>query len=350
MREFKYEKLTDSLLKKDIMQLVSEIQKHKGRQNLFIESNPDILKEMLNIAKIQSTESSNRIENIKNTSKRIVELMNEKTTPINRDENEIIGYKDVLTTIHDSYDDIPINSNIILQLHRDLGKYVINNLSGCYKNTNNSIVEVLEDGSKFERFKPLSAFETPEAIENLCLEFNQQVCTSDLEALLLIPCFILDFLAIHPFNDGNGRMSRLLTLLLLYKSGYIVGKYISIEMITEKTKEDYYETLRLSSLNWHEGDNDYLPFVKYFLSVLLNAYREFESRVENIGLDKSTRIENLFKNTLGKLTKKDVQTQCPNISKSSIDAQLSDLVGRNIIILSKKGNTNYYIYNHNSTS
>lgn len=347
MRDVNYSKTIETLLTKDIMKLVSEIQKHKGQQNLFVQSKADILQDMLNVAKIQSTDASNRIEGIYTSPKRLEDLVKDKTKPINRDENEIIGYHDVLNTINDSYDDIPVNGNIIRQLHRAIEKYSANSLSGQYKNNDNSIMETRADGTKIVRFKPVSVFETEMAIDLICQEYSQVIDLSDLESLLLIPCFILDFLCIHPFNDGNGRMSRLLTLLLLYRSGYIVGKYISIEMIVEKTEENYYESLKLSSLDWHESTSDYRPFVTYFLSILLNAYKEFESRVSYVSLDKNDRVEKLFENILGKMTKKEILAKCPDITEGTLNQKLKSLVENDTIIVSKKGNTNYYIFNHN---
>jgi len=145
----------------------------------------------------------------------------------------------------------------------------------------------------------------------------------------LIPMFILDFLCIHPFNDGNGRMSRLLTLLLLYKSGYIVGKYISIELLIEKTKDTYYEALQDSSLGWHEDENQYGSFVKYYLGVLLKAYKEFENRVEHLRyrkMSKPERIKAVIDQRVGKITKKEIMEYCPDISKVTVERTLTSLV------------------------
>ena len=237
MRFFNYENLARSKWDSEIINLLSQIHEHKGKQELFLTRKPAVLDKLVEIAKIQSVEDSNRIEGIVTTAVRIKELMNQKTTPRNRDEEEILGYRDVLNMIHESYEYIPISSNYILQLHRDLFKYSEKGIGGRYKNTQNSIVEKDKEGNSIERFKPLSPYETPSAIEQICNELNIAFDKKDVDSLLLIPIFIHDFLCIHPFNDGNGRMSRLLTTLLLYRQGYVIGKYISLESIIEKNKD-----------------------------------------------------------------------------------------------------------------
>src|SRR5699024_7685168 len=228
------------------------------------EANIDELKTLLEVALIQSTGASNRIEGIYTTDKRLEELVSQKAEPRNRSEQEIAGYREVLATIHESYEYIHLRPNIILQLHRDLYSYSQGNVGGTYKNADNVIAETDSQGNQKAKFIPVPAFQTPEAVENLCSNFIDAWNGDQIDKLILIPMFILDFLCIHPFNDGNGRMSRLLTLLLFYKAGYIVGKYISIEMLIEKTKETYYEALQASSSRWHDCNNNYEPFVKYY--------------------------------------------------------------------------------------
>ena len=240
---------------------------------MFIEAKKDVLAELLEIAKIQSAEASNRIEGIITTDDRLKKIVRDKTMPKNRSEREIAGYRDVLSTIHDSYDYIPARPGMILQLHRDLYKYSGSVIGGNFKNSDNIIAEELPDGTKCVRFQPVPSWETAEAMTMLCDALNEALGTEEMDPLILIPIFVLDFLCIHPFNDGNGRMSRLLTLLLLYRSGYIVGKYISIEKIIADGKDTYYEALQQSSDNWHEGTNDYLPFVRYMLGIIVAAYR-----------------------------------------------------------------------------
>jgi Fic family protein len=330
------------------MNLISAIHEYKGKQELFIEAEPDILKAMLEVAKIQSTGASNRIEGIHSSEARLSELVKEKADPRNRNEQEIAGYREVLNAIHENYEYIVPRSNVILQLHRDLYSYNPSSIAGHWKNTNNVIEEVDSTGQHHIRFQPLSAFETADAMEALCTEFLTAIDKSNIDPLLLISMFVLDFLCIHPFNDGNGRMSRLLTLLLLYRQGYIVGKYISIEMIIEKTKETYYDVLLQSSAGWHEGTNSYAPFVKYYLGVILSAYKEFASRVEHIrtkGLTKPERIRNIFANKVGKITKAELAALCPDISITTIEKALADLLKEEYILKVGGGRTTAYIRN-----
>lgn len=352
MRIFNYLEIDSELYTPDIVNLVSAIHEYKGKQDLFIEAEPDILEAMLQVAKIQSTGASNRIEGIYTSEARLNELVIEKAEPTNRNEQEIAGYREVLNTIHENYEYITPRSNIILQLHRDLYSYNPTSAGGRWKNTDNVIEEVDREGKHKIRFQPLPAYATADAMESLGDEFLKAIDKGEVDPLLLISKFIIDFLCIHPFNDGNGRMSRLLTLLLLYQQGYIVGKYISIEMIIEKTKETYYDTLKESSALWHEGKNNYAPFVKYYLSVILSAYKEFASRVEiiiNKGLTKSERIRYIFSNKVGKITKSEIAALCPDISVTTIEKALSDLLKEEYIIKVGIGRSTAYIRNHESS-
>ena len=284
MRIFDYRKTPEKLLTPEIVQMIASIHEHKGKQELFLEANQDELKTLLEVAMIQSTGASNRIEGIYTTDKRLKELVSQKAEPRNRSEEEIAGYREVLAMIHESYEYIVPRSNMILQLHRDLYSFSRGAVGGNYKNSDNLIAEIDAEGHEKVRFIPVPAFQTAEAVEELCNRFWEAWEADYIDKLILIPMFVLDFLCIHPFNDGNGRMSRLLTLLLFYKAGYIVGKYISMEMLIEKTKETYYEALQASSGNWHENENAYEPFVRYYLGVTLKAYNEFENRVEHCNL------------------------------------------------------------------
>ena len=347
MRAFDFRATASSLLNNDIVNLLGYIHECKGKQNLFIEAKADVLSHLLEIAKIQSTEASNRIEGIYTSDDRIQALVKEKSAPRNRNENEIAGYRDVLATIHENYDYIPPRSGVILQLHRDLDQYSGMGNGGHFKNTDNIIEEVTEDGQRRVRFRPASAFETPDLVEDLCNQYLREVDRGEIDPLLLIPIFVLDFLCIHPFNDGNGRMSRLLTLLLLYRAGYIVGKYISIEMLIEKTKDTYYDALQASSVGWHEGKNDYMPFVCYTLGVIKNAYKTFSERVEHLatkGISKPERVRQFIENKLGKVTKKDIMDACPDISATTIEKTLGDLVKSGTIIKIGNGRGTGYIY------
>lgn len=329
MRLFDYRKEPEKLLTPEIVQMIAGIHEHKGRQELFLEADIDELKTLLEVALIQSTGASNRIEGIYTTDKRLKELVEQKAEPRNHSEQEIAGYREVLATIHESYEYIVPRPNLILQLHRDLYSYSQSAVGGSYKNADNVIAETDEEGRQKTRFIPVPAFQTAEAMEEMCRAFLEAWEADHMDKLLLIPMFILDFLCIHPFNDGNGRMSRLLTLLLYYKAGYLVGKYISMEMLIERTKETYYEALQASSIGWHENENSYEPFVKYYLGIIQKAYNEFESRVEHLknrSLSKPERIKAMIDQKVGKITKKEIMETCPDISKTTIERTLTDLV------------------------
>ena len=347
MRNYNYRDKWQKLLTPEIVKKLTLISEYKGEQRLFIEAHKDELKELVEIAKIQSTEASNRIEGIFTADDRLKNLVQEKTTPRNRDESEIAGYRDVLNIIHENYDYIPINANYFLQLHRDLYKFVGNVDGGVFKTGDNIIQEEDDKGNKKVRFRPVPAWETAESIDALCEAYRD--AKGDVDPLILNAMFILDFLCIHPFNDGNGPMSRLLTLLLLYQSDYIVGKYISIEKIIEESKETYYEALQDSSLNWHENENDYKPFVNYMLGVIVNAYKEFEARVElvtNPNLSKSDRISEIIKNHIGTITKAELLEMNPDISDTTVQRTLAELLKNNEI--KKIGGGRYTKYTWNT--
>ena len=348
MRVFDYQSVYQKLLSPDVVALLTAIHEYRGKQNRMIEKKSDALTQLLEIARVQSTEASNRIEGIVTTSERLQLLVRDKTMPKSRSEKEIAGYRDVLATIHESYDYIPPRTSILLQLHRDLYKYTGRTIGGSYKNSDNVIQETLADGTKRVRFVPVPAWETPEVMEKLCAAFQQAIDSDEMDPLLLIPMFILDFLCIHPFNDGNGRMSRLLTLLLLYRAGYFVGKYISIEKMISDTKETYYEALQDSSDGWHERTNDYGPFVRYLLGIVIAAYREFESRTALLtvkGVSKPERIRALIKDHVGKITKTEIMEQLPDISQVTVQRTLAELLKTNEIIKIGGGRYTKYTWN-----
>ncbi len=348
MREFDYAKKWEKLLTPEIVRYLTTIHEYKGEQRLIAERHADVLESLVEIAKIQSTESSNKIEGIYTSDDRLKKIVLDKTMPRTRNEREIAGYRDVLNTIHDSYAHIPIRDTFILQLHRDLYKFENSSNGGKFKSIDNIIEEEDADGNKFVRFKPMAAWETPEAIANLCMAYNEAIKRRNTDPLLIIPMFIIDFLCVHPFNDGNGRMSRLLTLLLLYQNDYIVGKYISLEKLIEKTKDNYYDALQDSSQKWMEGENDYEPFVKYMLGIITAAYRDFFDRAqifEEKKVSKPNRIEELIKNHLGTITKKEIAENTSGISLTTVQRTLTDLVKKEKII--KIGNGRYTKYKWN---
>lgn len=348
MREFNYRKLNSELMIPEIMNLLSKIHEFEGKHELFLETKPHILRSMQELAKVQSIGASNRMEGIFASPARLEELVFKKAEPMNRDEEEIAGYREVLNSIAENYDHIILSSNIVLQLHRDLYSFHPQAQGGRYKNQDNVIEEVDEGGSRHIRFKPLSAFETPEAVGNLCTAYHEAINERRIDPLILISKFVLDFLCIHPFNDGNGRMSRLLTLLLLYQEGYILGKYLSLEMLIEGTKESYYETLQESSIAWQEEENSYLPFVNYYLSIILKAYKDLSDRLETVSIDKmgkSERVKDLFDKRIGKLSKREISDIYPDISVTTIEKALSDLLKDSYIIKVGSARATVYVKN-----
>ena len=345
MKTFDYRSAPKALLAPDIVSLLTSIHEHKGKQELYLEAHADDLNMLVEIAKIQSTGSSNRIEGIHTTDKRLEELVRNKAAPRNRTEQEIAGYRDVLATIHESYDYIHPRPNIILQLHKQLYSFAGTSLGGSYKNADNLITETDAAGNESIRFKPVPAYLTANAMEILCASFIKSIEKNEHDPLLLIPMFVLDFLCIHPFNDGNGRVSRLLTLLLYYRAGYIVGKYISLEKLIENTKDTYYEVLRDSSKDWHDNANDYAPFVRYYLGIVRKAYHEFEERVtylQHRGWSKPDRVKAAIDRKIGKITKKDIMEACPDISKVTIERTLSALVKNGYLVKTGNGRSSAY--------
>ncbi len=339
MMSFRDDRLKKANIPMRIVRLISKINEFKGQQNLYINQSPQILETLQKVSIVQSTKASNSIEGIIITDKRLQEIMKDSTRPKDRSEGEIAGYRDVLTTVHTSYEAIPISSNIILQLHRDLYRY-ISATGGVWKNQDNVIEEILPDGSRYIRFKPVSAVETPASMEELCYYYNKEVRDDVLDPLILIGAFILDFLCIHPFNDGNGRMARLLTLLLLYKADFEVGRYISLEKIIEDSKGSYYESLNRSSIGWHGGNHDIYSWIEYWLGSILAAYKEFESRVGLIDSrkgNKSYRVEQAIMSVLGTFTKEDIRNACPDVSYSTINRVFAQLKEDGVIESLGKG-------------
>ena len=348
MRAFAYKTEYQKLLTPEIVSYLTQIHEQKGKQSKFSDAQQELLDELLEIAKIQSTEASNRIEGIITTDDRLKLIVRNKTTPRSRSEREIAGYRDVLATIHENYAYIPIRPGMILQLHRDLYKFSGLSVGGSFKNADNVIAEELPDGTTRVRFQPVHAWETPEAMDVLCSAINEALNDPEMDDLLLIPMFILDFLCIHPFNDGNGRMSRLLTLLLLYRSGYRIGKYISLEKLIADSKGSYYEAMQESSENWHEGDNEYLPFARYLLGVFLAAYREFEERAEimlEAGSSSTSRIRRIIRGSTGRITKAELLEQCPDISQITVQRALKTLLDNGDILKIGGGRYTSYTWN-----
>lgn len=344
MRTFNYSLIKENKWDSELLGLIAAIYKEAGKQEMYLKQKPQELEKLVEIAKIQSTEASNAIEGIVTTNTRIRQLMEEKTTPRNRNEKEIAGYRDVLGLIHESFDSIPITQNYILQLHKILYSHSKNPVAGKTKAVQNYISAAFPDGHTETLFIPLAPYETPEALDRICEEYNRVIGNAELEPLIAIPVFIHDFLCIHPFNDGNGRMSRLLTTLLLYRSGFYVGKYISLEAKIAKHKDLYYDALAASQNGWHEGADDPVPFIKYLLGTILAAYRDFEDRFALVEVKRSAldmvRLATQYK--IGRFTKQDIRELCPSLSISSIEGSLRKLVDRGEIKREGKGKNTFY--------
>ena len=344
MREFNYSKIKDKKWDSEVLGLVAAIYKEAGKQELYLKQRPEELEKLVDIAKLQSTEASNAIEGIVTTGTRIRQLVGEKTTPRNRNEQEIAGYRDVLGIIHESFDAIPITQNYILQLHKILYSHMNNPLAGHTKTVQNYISATYPDGHTEILFTPLAPYETPEALDRICEEYNRVIGNMEAEPLIAIPVFIHDFLCIHPFNDGNGRMSRLLTTLLLYRNGFYVGKYISLEAKIAKNKELYYDSLLKSQIDLHEGADDKLPFIKYLLGTILAAYKDFEVRFKLVEtkLPALETVRLATQNKIGHFTKQDIRELCPSLSLSSVEGALRKLLESGEIKRFGIGKNTYY--------
>ena len=328
MRAFNYSKINEQKWDSELLGLIAAIYKEAGKQEMYLKQRPEELEKLVEIAKVQSTESSNAIEGIVTTNTRIRQIVEDKTTPKNRDEQEIAGYRDVLNIIHESFDAIPITPNYILQLHKVLYSHMNNPAAGRTKSVQNYISATYPDGSIRTLFTPLDPFETPAALDSICNEFNRVIGNNELEPLIAIPIFIHDFLCIHPFNDGNGRMSRLLTTLLLYRSGFYVGKYISLEAKIAKNKDLYYDALGEAQRGWREGNADAVPFIKYLLGTILAAYKDFEDRFALVEtkLPALETVRRATMNKIGRFSKQDIRELCPSLSISSIEGALRKMV------------------------
>ena len=347
MRKFNYTSFKKMKWDSEMVGYVSIIHEMKGKQVLYLRQKPETLEKLVEIAKVQSTESSNEIEGIRTTNTRLKQLISEKTTPKNRDEEEIAGYRDALSVIHENFEYIPMTPNYLLQLHKILYSHSVKDVGGKFKNVQNYISATDSEGNQFTLFTPPPPYETPYMVAELCDEFNRAIAECEVDPLILIPIFIHDFLCIHPFLDGNGRMSRLLTTLLLYRSGYMVGKYISLEAKIAKNKALYYDALEQSQAGWHEGEDDPTPFVKYLLGTIISAYRDFEERMEIVG-DKDSAMDIVARavaTRIGKFTKADIVALCPSISTSSVESSLKMMARSGDITKHGDGRGTFYTRN-----
>lgn len=344
MRSFNYSAFKEQKWDSGILGLIAAIYKEAGKQEQYLKQRPQEMEKLVEIAKIQSTEASNAIEGIVTTNTRIKQLVEEKTTPRNRDEQEIAGYRDVLNVIHESFDAIPITQNYILQIHKMLYSHMNNPLAGRTKSMQNYISAAYPDGHTEILFTPLAPYETSESLDRICEEYNRVIGNLEVEPLIIIPIFIHDFLCIHPFNDGNGRMSRLLTTLLLYQNGFYIGKFISLEAKISKNKDLYYSAMSQSQTGWHEGKEDALPFIKYILGTILASYKDFEERTSFVQekLPALEMVRMASKSKIGRFNKQDIRELCPTLSDSSIEGALRKLVAAGELKKEGKGKSTCY--------
>lgn len=346
MRRFNYSSLKDKKWDIEIVNYLALIHEEKGKQSIYLKQKPDELKNLVEVAKIQSTESSNSIEGIRTTETRLRQLMDEKTTPRNRDEKEIAGYRDALRVVHENFEYIPLTPNYILQLHKIMFDHTDSSFGGSFKNVQNYISAADSAGKTYTLFTPLAPYETPPAVQEICDEFNRVIGEGKVDPLLVIPVFIHDFLCIHPFIDGNGRMSRLLTTLLLYRSGYEIGKYISLEAKIAKNKEAYYDALELSQNGWHEGTDDPTAFIKYLLGTIIATYRDFEDRINMVGSSSFDTVSNAINSRIGKFTKREILELCPSVSASTVERHLKKLCADGKISKNGGGRSTFYVRNY----
>ncbi len=345
MRTFDYVGLKNQKWDSETVVYVAAIHEAKGKLDWYMRQRPQELERLVEIAKIRSTKTSNEIEGIRTTETRLKQLLAEMTTPRTRDEEEIAGYRDVLNLIHESHEYIPLTANYILQLHKILYGHAGKSIGGRFKSVQNYINAIGEDHKERTLFVPLAPYETPLAVEAICGQFNRAIGEGDVDPLILIPIFIHDFLCIHPFSDGNGRMSRLLTTLLLYRHGYPVGKYVSLEGKIAKDKALYYEALSAAQSGWHEGKDDPTPFVKYVLATILSAYRDLEERVELMA-ERRPALETVRKaveSQIGKFTKTQIHELCPSLSASSVEVALKKLVAAGELSKHGSGRSTFYV-------
>src|SRR3990167_2186373 len=338
MHSFNPEIIKNLELPIPVVWLVGQCMELRGKQDLWMKTKPEVMKTLKEIAIIQSVESSNRIEGVTVSKNRLKPLVLNQTKPKDRPEEEIYGYKKALDWIHRDFKKINIDPKAILKLH-ELAQGGHSSDAGRWKTKNNEIIEILPNGERIIRFVPVVSEKTPKYMEQLCLAYQDVLQKKQLPELLIIASFVFDFLCIHPFRDGNGRVSRLLTLLLLYQHGFDVGRYISIERIIESTKQDYYQVLHNCSQGWHESQHDIKPWWIYFLSTLKEAYRELSNRVEGSDLlaPKGRVIEGLILEQTGEFTLSTIQNLCPNVSQQMIKKVLNGLKIKKKVQLVGKG-------------
>lgn len=329
MHKFDYSFLDDGLLPAEIVNLTSSIAAFNAISKERKNNNKNVYTALEKIARVQSVKSSNEIEGIVTTDARIKEIVNGNSAPLNHSEREIAGYRDALDEIHSSHENMEMNENMILHIHQVMTNITDNELSGHYKSEDNLIMEIDGNGRRRVRFTPVPASETKDAMEQLIYAYIDARDNPRINKLLLIPCVVLDFLCIHPFSDGNGRVSRLLSLFLLYKNGYDVGKYVSFEEQINESKEYYYDALQASSQGWHTNENSYFEYIKNFLSTLYKCYKELDKRFSTVNgkrISKTERIQQTVLNSVLPVSKSEICDILPDVSPTTVEAVLGKMV------------------------
>lgn len=329
MRKYDYTFLKEKNLPGELINVIAGVYSMSSKDQLRQKDYEKVYTELQKLAIVESVKGSNAIEGIVTTDERIKSIVEGNTEPLNHNEQEIAGYRDVLNIIHNNYQNLSLDERNILAFHKTLLSRAKPDDADHYKNEDNYIAEILPDGRRSVRFEPISALDTKDNMEQLILAYKEARDDSSINQLLLIPCVILDFLCIHPFKDGNGRMSRLLTLFLMYKNGFDAGKYISFEEQINKNKANYYEALRLSSIGWHNNQNNYMPFVENFLNTLFDCYKELDKRFMTVNskkVTKTARIEATVLNSLFPLSKADICNILPDVSPTTVESVLGKMV------------------------
>ena len=346
MHKFDYSFLDNGLLPVGLVNLTANIYGMRSMAQIREEQFVDVYTKLEEIARVQSVKSSNEIEGIITTDERINAIVKGNSAPLNHNEQEIAGYRDALAIVHTGYNEMDFTESLILRLHAIMLNIAGYEYAGQYKAYDNDIIEEDSSGRRRIRFHPTSASDTPEQMEQIVLAYREARDNPNVNQLLLIPCVILDFLCIHPFRDGNGRMSRLLSLLLLYQSGFDVGKYISFEEQINLRKGNYYESLKQSSVGWHENQSDYSAFIMEFLTTLYMCYKELDKRFAVVGsqkMTKQTRVKATVLNSLTPISKADICKILPDISGTTVEAVLGQLVQSDQIRKIGSGRSTKYI-------
>ncbi len=347
MRNYDYKKLYRGLLQPDIVNLISQIHEYKGEQSFFVEMKSEILTRMVEIARIQSMEASNKMEGIYTSEEMLKEIVQDKVKPATSSEKEMVGYRNVLAAIYENYGYMPLRPLVLQQIHRDLHKFSSGG-GGMFRRADRAAAKEAMGGHTAAVLSSVTAQEVEAHVEAICMAFEEACREPDCDPLILIPVFVLDFLCIRPFDVGNNRMSRLLMLLLLYRAGYMVGRYVSLERLMEQSRETYYEMLRQSQAGWHEAENRYAPFVRYLLGILLASYRDFSQCVQLLtasGLSKPERVREIVRGTLGKITRAQIMARCPDISQVTVERALNEMQKRNEVIKIGGGRYTAYAWN-----